>query len=687
MADARFLALPLTAARPWKLSRGNTPARLVALPIPGPVWGSYPQRRRSRQEEAIRRWTSWFAPPDVLLEWRYRRFAQRVDALRQTIKGTTDDALAVRLRDHSALLRRRGFDDVLLAEAGAMAAVFAERRLGLSPFPTQIMAARAMLDGRLVEMATGEGKTLAVAMAAGLAALGGVPVHVVTANDYLVERDSESLRPLYAALGLTVGGVTSQHPPDERRRIYGCDVVYATAKEIGFDYLRDHLAGRRRGDELRRRADRLAGRAGPPTLLRGLCMAIVDEADSVLIDEARVPLILSRPLDAERHRQERADYGQALALARRLEADRDFLADAEERRCELTDVGQTRLDALVAELAAGADWLNRRYREEWVRQALNALHVYRRDQDYIVRDGKIEIVDPTTGRVATGRSWSRGLHQLIELKEGCEATPDHAVAAQITFQRLFRRYHRLSGVSGTLRESAGEFRRIYGLGVFRLPLRLPLRRTVLPTRVFPDRERLWCAVTERIAELQAEGRPVLVGTDSVADSEALAMRLSLAGIPCRVLNARQDKEEADIVAQAGQRGKVTVTTNMAGRGTDIPIEPAVEALGGLHVISCQHNAARRIDRQLIGRCARQGAPGSVETMLSLESDLYAKHWPRAWLQALKPSLETQPWRYAALLMARLAQHFEEGRGAAERRRLLENDERLERQLAFGGQTE
>jgi preprotein translocase subunit SecA len=663
-------------------------ARTNTLPMPGLLWGTYPERKVQKHEELARRWSSRLSLPDTLMIGRYRGFARAVEAHRHSLAAEHDETLVVRLRALAPMLGRHGLQDDTLAQACAVVALFCHRRLGLAPFETQIMAARAMLDNRLVEMATGEGKTLAVAMAASLGALAGMPVHVITANDYLVERDSEQLHPLYATLGLRVGGITSRHEPEARRAAHACDIVYCTAKEIGFDYLRDRVAGRRRGDDLRRRVDRLAGRAGHATLLRGLCMAIIDEADSILIDEARVPLILSRPAnDDRRHRHECADYGQALKLARQLAAGSDFEVDLEAGHAELTDAGRRRLDEAAAALPEGSEWRHGRYREEWVRQALNALHAFRRDRDYIVRDGHVEIVDATTGRVAVGRSWSRGLHQLIELKEGCEATPDHVVAAQITFQRLFRRYHRLAGVSGTLRESAVELRRIYGLGVFRLPLRLPLRRQVLPTRFFPDRQSLWSAVAARIAELRAAGRPVLVGTDSVGDSEALAKRLSLAGIPCNILNARQDKEEADIVAQAGQRAKVTVTTNMAGRGTDIPIEPAVEALGGLHVISCQHNAARRIDRQLVGRCARQGGPGSVETMLSLESDLFMKHWPQTWLDALKPALESRPWRHAALLLAKLAQRQEEARGAAERRRLLHNDEQIERQLAFGGQTE
>ncbi|MBK6744275.1 MAG: translocase [Hydrogenophilales bacterium] len=553
---------------------------------------------------------------------------------------------------------------------------------GRHPFATQVMAARALLDNQLVEMATGEGKTLAVAMAAGLAALAGMPVHVVTANDYLAERDAEALGPWYTALGLKVGVVTARADSGARRAAYGRDVVYCTAKELGFDYLRDHVAGHRRGDELRQRAASLDGRQRAVPLLRGLCMAIVDEADSILIDEARVPLILSRAVDG---RRARGDYETALSLAGGLEAGRDFQLDPLARRVTLSAAGDTALDAAVADLTPA--WRNRRYREAWVVQALSALHLYRRDRDYILRDGKVEIVDPTTGRVAAGRSWSRGLHQLIELKEGFEPTPANATAARITFQRLFRRYHRLAGVSGTLRESAGELAQTYGLRVFRLPLRLPSRRTLLPPRLFATRAELWQALAARIAGLRTEGRPVLVGTDSVADSEALASVLAEAGISCRVLNARQDKEEADIVALAGLRAQVTVTTNLAGRGTDIPLGPGVAALGGLHVISCQHNGARRIDRQLLGRCARQGEAGSSETWLSLESDLFRRRLPDAWRTRLGGLLGRPLGQGVADSVARLAQRLEEAREAGARRRLLREDEDAERRLAFGGPLE
>jgi preprotein translocase subunit SecA len=654
------------------------------LPAPGLFWGAYPERRPRRHEDLARRLASRLALPDALLRGRYTAFAARVAGQCRAWSADSDDTLDARLRGLRPVLARAGLRRGPLVEAFAIVAVHCQRRLGLAPFDTQISAARALLDNRLVEMATGEGKTLAVAIAAATAALAGTPVHVMTANDYLVERDAGQLGPLYAARGLTVGHVISSADAAARRAAHASDVVYCTAKEIGFDYLRDRLAGKRRGDDLRQRAERLAGGDAGQTLLRGLCMAIVDEADSILIDEARVPLILSRAVAGAT-----ADHTQALALAMRLGAGRDFEVDEEGQRIRLTDAGTERLAVAAAGLPA--PWGHRRHREEWVRLALSALHLFRRDRDYIVREGRVHIVDPTTGRVAVGRAWSQGLHQLIELKEGCAATPDHVVAAQITFQRLFRRYHRLAGVSGTLRESGGELARIYGLPVFCQALRLPSRRRVLPTILHAERGALWRAVAARIGALRAAGRPVLVGTDSVADSEALARTLAAAGIECRVLNARQDEAEAATVALAGQRAQVTVATNMAGRGTDITLGPGVEAPGGLHVICCQHNAARRIDRQLLGRCARQGSPGSVETMLSLDSDLFLKHWPEAWLARLRGGLASGSTkamaRWGALLLGRLAQRREERLGAEARQRLLRADEEIERQLAFGGPME
>ncbi|WP_300329053.1 DEAD/DEAH box helicase [Accumulibacter sp.] len=656
-------------------------ATSTSRPTPGLFWGAYPERSRPRTrgfERLIERAIVRLQPPAVLRMHTYRCCLARVAAY-QAVADTAAGQEA-RLAELKAQLARGGLCGEALAQALALVAAHCRPTLGMAPFDHQLIAARALLDGLLVEMATGEGKTLAVAIAAAVAALAGIPVHVITANDYLVERDGERLAPLYAALGLRVGCVVSRLDGTQRRAAYACDITYCTAKELGFDYLRDRAGARRQRGDLRWRADRLAGGAASEPLLRGLCMAIVDEADSVLIDEARVPLILARSVDSAR---ERADHALALELASQLKADDDFTLDAASRRVRILPLGEARLAGLVATLPAS--WHNRRFREEWIGQALSALHCFHRDRDYIVRDHRVEIVDPTTGRVASGRTWSRGLHQMIELKENCAPTPAHVTAAQITFQRLFRRYHRLAGVSGTLAESASELAEIYGLHVLRVPLRQASQRRLLPTRVMADRAALWAAVSERAADLRAAGRPVLIGTDSVADSEALARTLASAGIDCRILNARQDRAEAETVALAGLRAQVTVTTNMAGRGTDIPLGTGVAALGGLHVISCQHNASRRIDRQLLGRCARQGQPGSAEALLGLDSDLLAKRCSPYWLARLQRHLAIRPTQALARFLAYLVQRAEEARERAARRRMLLDDERTESQLALGGE--
>jgi preprotein translocase subunit SecA len=551
--------------------------------------------------------------------------------------------------------------------------------LRVRPFDTQLIAGRIVLDNRLAEMATGEGKTLAVALAAATAALAGIPVHVITANDYLVTRDAEQLAPLYRALGLSAGAVTQPQDAAQRRVAYACDITYCTAKELVFDYLRDGL--HRTRDPLRWRLEQLAGESVEGPVLRGLCMAIIDEADSILIDEARVPLILSQ---AEDDGQRREYLAQSLDLARAMRTGADFRLDETALCAELTDSGRERLEHDAASLPPM--WRNRLHREEAVSTALAALHLFRPDRHYLVREGRVQIIDETTGRVAPGRAWSRGLHQLIELKEGCVPSAEFRTAAQITYQRFFPRYLRLGGLSGTLREARAELLAVYRLSVRRVPLSKPCRRVVLPRRLFPDRASLWDAVAARVAMLHSAGRPVLVGTDSVADSEALARRLGEAGLPHAVLNARHDRDEADIVAQGGARGAITVATNMAGRGTDIPLADGVADLGGLHIICCQLNAARRIDRQLAGRAARQGDHGSVETWLSLDAPLLARALPRRLTPLLRPHSSKVPGMLLKAL-AGLPQRQAERRHFLQRKRMFEHDQRMDRQLSFGGSHE
>lgn len=652
--------------------------KALIIPRPGVRYGDYPEREYEREP-----WTLYSAE---LLRNRLlcvrapaarerTRFLQMVHERRAKLNGCDSEFIAVTVRNLRPRLILDGMRAELIAELFGLFDAILHAHLKLRLHDTQFLASWLMLDRRLVEMQTGEGKTLAVALAAATCALAGVPVHVVTSNDYLVERDASFLAPVFRALGLTVGAVTADASTERRVQAYRCDITYCTAKELAFDYLRDHLATTAR--------DSGTAQVRPARRLRGLCMAIVDEADSVLIDEARMPLILS---DSAPNPEQSAFYRQALFLAAQLSPDSDFQLDRGLRIARLTVAGQQRAERLAERMGGG--WTAMRRREETLCLALAAQHLFLRDVHYLVRDKQVVIIDETTGRAAQGRAWSSGLHQLIETKEGCSLSRPAQTAAQMTFQRFFSRYLRFSGISGTLSEARNEFLAIYGLPVVTVPLRFPCRRRFLPGRVFADKSTQWRYVVDQVRQLQAAGQPVLIGTGSVNDSEALSARLAHAGIPHAVLNARCNADEARIVAEAGRAGTVTVSTNMAGRGTDIGLGEGVAALGGLHVIACQANDARRIDRQLHGRCARQGDPGSVEQLYCAEdrfqsSSLFAEFATRF-----------ARWSGAASELPRGFRFFfviEQGARERLRRRehwfLFLNDRWRDRQLAFVSQNE
>lgn len=538
-----------------------------------------------------------------------------------------------------------------------------QRAFGLQLHPLQMLACSHLLDHQLVEMATGEGKTLSMAAAACIAALAGVPVHVVTANDYLAERDAQALSPLCTQLGLSVGHVGTGATPAQRRGIYRCDIVFTTARELAFDHLRDGLA--------------LPGSGHDQPVLQGLCMALLDEADSILLDEAVVPLVISASLP-ERPAQQaarRALWWQARQVAAALVSPAHFVTQSGALAVTLTPQGeadvQTRTEAL------GGPWRRAAVRHELVRLALTAQHLLQRDHHYLVRDQRIELLDQLTGRVAAGRVWSQGLQALVELKEGCPPSAPTDTLAQITYQRFFQRYWHLAGLSGTLHEARRELLDVYGLRLRRMPLRQPSKRHGGPMRCFSDAEARWGAVAQRTAALRAQQRPVLIGTDTVSDSERLSWHLQQHGVPHTVLNARHDQREAEIVAQAGCAGMVTVATRMAGRGTDIALDSSALAAGGLHVIHCQRNESRRMDRQLLGRAARQGLPGSTETWIC-SSNLSERHTVGApmlgsFVTDFVPWM-TSWWRYATM---RLSQRIEEQRQSAMRRHLLKQDQQWE----------
>lgn len=549
---------------------------------------------------------------------RLRRLVARIEAAEPRLQALTDQQLHLEVPQLRQKLYADGIGDELLVVSFALIRELSVRTLGMRPYASQLTGGLILLQGMVAEMDTGEGKTLTASLPAATMALAGIPVHVISVNDYLTARDTETLLPLYRALGLQVGCVVHGQTPTERRQAYQCDITYATNKELVFDYLRDRLTLGARHDPLLLQAEYLHGRnqRSKDLLLRGLHFAIVDEADSVLIDEARTPLIIS---GADGGDEERQFLQQALDLAATLRETEHYILDPARRQLRITEAGKQHIAAATSSM--GPLWCGLVRRESTLHQALTALHFFHRDEQYLVRDGKIQIVDEFTGRVMADRSWEQGLHQLIELKEGCELTQRRETLAKISYQRFFRRYCQLCGMTGTAREVAGELWSVYHLLTLKVPTHRPIIRRILADRVLPTQQQKWQAVVAEIDRLHRAGRPVLVGTRSVAASEHLSTLVHQAGLEHQVLNAKQDAAEAQIIRNAGITGAITIATNLAGRGTDILLAKGVSALGGLHVIATERHEAARIDRQLAGRCGRQGDPGSYQAILSLADPL------------------------------------------------------------------
>jgi preprotein translocase subunit SecA len=616
---------------------------------------------------------------------RMRRLSAILDPVARhgrVLRAMDDAALGNEARAARLALRAQAdWPDIVLAHALAVIAEVAARVLGLRAYEEQILGATAAVRGMVVEMATGEGKTLTAMLAASVASLGGVPVHLVTVNRYLAERDATLMRPVYQFLGLTCGLVTDAVPVARRAAQYRCDITLCTNKDVPFDYMRDRLAMGRARSNLRRKVARIAGAdtmPDPAVLLRGLHFAIVDEADSVLIDEARTPLILSAELPDDRDPEV---YQTALEVASGLRIGVHFALYARERRIVLLDAGQR---AVAEQAYRGEPWDRIAERERLIELALTALHTLRRDEHYLVREGRTEIIDEFTGRVMPDRTWSEGLQEMVECREGLSLTPLRTTIARTTYQRFYRRYRRLAGMSGTLREVAGELWRVYRLPVVTIPTHRPDRKHHHLPQGFVDEETKWRAIARQAVEAASAGQPVLIGTRTVQASQRAAAALSAAGSVPVVLNAAQDAAEADIVARAGQSGAITVATNMAGRGTDIRLDKGVADRGGLRVIISEPHEARRIDRQLAGRCGRQGDPGAVARFVSLQDPLLVWHVPtvlRTGVARLPASLCTA----AVVRLTRLAQWRAERLHARMRRELLRSDEWLGDAIAFAGE--
>ena len=570
----------------------------------------------------------------MLRDWldavRNRRMEQvrRINAVESALQALTDEglrnaSLALRYRARSGETPRR-----LTTDAFALVREAARRTLNMRHFDVQLLGGLTLMARGLAEMQTGEGKTLTATLPLYLYALYGRGAHLATVNDYLARRDAELMRPVYTALGLTCGVVESGTEPTDRREAYAADITYGTAKEFGFDYLRDRLLLRGQADVGGDLVGRLAGepdrRRGDKPLQRSPFFMLVDEADSVLIDDAGTPLIIAGAA-GEVPRVTSARYEFAAAHAGLFHEVEHYALKRLEQRVELTFAGRELVRTLRHPPVLSGVGLVTLYED--CERAVLVERLYACDRNYVVRpseqkhESSICIVDEFTGRIAEGRKWRSGLHQAVEAKERVPITDDGGQAARITVQEFFLRYRHLAGMSGTAQGSAGELNRIYKLRTRQIPTNRPPVRTCLPTRIFGTAEARWQGVVEEVWAMHAAGRPVLIGTRSIDQSERLSVLLRAADLEHQVLNANHEAREAEIIAHAGERGRIMVATNMAGRGTDVRLGPGVRELGGLHVVITEMHEAARIDRQLIGRSGRQGDPGSYRFLLSLEDDL------------------------------------------------------------------
>ncbi len=540
---------------------------------------------------------------------KFEKIAAKVEAHADEMSKLSDEQLQAKTPEFRDRIKKGESLDDLLPEAFAVAREGAKRVLGLYPFHVQILGGIALHYGNIAEMMTGEGKTLTATMPVYLNALEGKGVHVVTVNEYLSSRDEEEMGQLYKWLGLTVGLNLNSMSPDEKRAAYNCDVTYSTNSELGFDYLRDNMVVYKE-----------------QMVQRPLNYAIIDEVDSILIDEARTPLIISG--EAE---QANSDYIRADRFVKTLTEDKsDDDADDDEDHGDYKIDWPTKTISLTRtgiEKACQHFGLKNLYDVEnqklvhHIDQALRANYIMLKDIDYVVQDGEVLIVDSFTGRVMEGRRYSDGLHQAIEAKEGVKIQEESRTQATITYQNFFRMYKKLSGMTGTAKTEEEEFREIYNMQVITIPTNRPIARKDMPDILYPTLDSKFHAVVEEIKKRHANGQPVLVGTVAIESSERLSKMLDKAGIPHAVLNAKNHAKEAQIIMNAGQRGAVTIATNMAGRGTDIKLGPGVKELGGLAVIGTERHESRRIDNQLRGRSGRQGDPGYTRFYLSLEDDL------------------------------------------------------------------
>ncbi len=627
----------------------------------------------------------------VTLAW-LRSQAQQVDTMAPELRNHSDAALAEVVRECRELFVRGRQDDAAVRRALAAVREVARRETGEEAYIVQLMGAMALYKGRIVEMVTGEGKTLTGSIAAPLLAWEHKYLHILTVNDYLAARDAESRRPIYRRCGCDVGAITQTLDEAARFEVYARPIVYGTPKQITADWLRDQIRLGQMTSAWAGRRGLSVGLVGGPSsaggvsggpMIPGLRACMVDEADAVLIDEGVVPLIIAR---SRREDDMAAIYAAAAVIAARLDEGPDYTVDHLRRKAELTRRGKHRCTTMFDERPEGI-WRATRRAEELIRQALVARHCYLHGHQYQIVDGRVVIVDEYTGRFLPDRSWEHGLHQAVEAKEGLEVTADRETLARMSFQRFFRMYPVLAGMTGTAADASGEMQRVYERPVTVIPTNRPIIRERWTTRVFRTGEAKWNAIVESVQTLHAQGRPILVGTRSIEASEMIGQRLTARGLQHRVLNANFDKDEADLVSMAGKHATITVATNMAGRGTDIKLDREARQAGGLHVILTEMHTAKRIDRQFIGRSGRQGDPGSSQIFVSFDDEL-ARLYARRLAGVLRAAASgagaadelTGAARARAEALFRHAQRRAEARSRRQRAEVLRQDDWVERYM-------
>jgi len=655
---------------------------------PGLRLGDYPQRRESKGNHFEQACYKLYRRMIACLSHQFysqRHLVLKINCYQQALIESSEAELTEAIHILREELQRYGLQRKLIIKAFAVIREVSGRTLGKRHFDVQLFGGWIMINGKLSEMETGEGKTLTTSLCACTAALAGIPVHVITVNDYLAARDADTIGPLYERLGLQVAVVIDGTDLAQRKINYQSDIVHTTNKQIAFDYLHDRIeiaddTGALRF-QYRQVKHRQQSQNVNPLLLRGLCFGLIDEADSVLIDEAITPLIITKSTPNEIAPEH---YADALHYASILNVDIDFKIDLKDKTIELTSRGEDNLADLM--ITWPKFWHNSRRCKIFIKQALAASHLFKKGEQYIVSAGKVQIIDQSTGRTMVDRRWEQGLHQMIETKESCDISDLREPQACISYQRLFNRYLHLAGTSGTISEVASELQSVYSLDFIKVATHIKPNRKLVSESIFRDDAAKKQAILSRVQQLFDQRRAVLIGTRSVEESEYIGDILTSKNIPHRLLNAKQDKHEAEIIAQAGQARAITVATNMAGRGTDITVSEDVIKLGGLHVIALYRNDARRIDRQLYGRCARQGDPGSVEVIISFDDPLLVNYYSSTLIKLLVSlTPKNKPlFSFVSRLVLRLPQRMKERQQAQLRGAMMTQDLKRRRILAFSG---